>query len=246
MASKTLIAGASVLALFAAGAAQASTWIASGTGSNGPLDAQADITVSNNQLVITLTDLIANPTSSAQLVSGIEIFLASAPGSASITGDSGTLINISSKKGVTSWTLDTTDTIDHWGTAIVGNALYLSTAGTGAKSGSPDDLIIDGGGAYSNANSSILGHGPDIMGPGVFTLALTGEANPVITGVKIEFGTTPDTSLAAACTVGCDLTQTLTNVQVAVPEPAAWTMMIGGFFGAGLMIRARRRRAVEA
>jgi hypothetical protein len=248
MAVKNLIAAAASLALLGAGAAHAATWVASSTGgSNGPLSAQADITVSNNQLVISLTDLLANPTSAGQEVSGVQIFLASDPTKVTYEGGTGTLINITSGShgAANTWTYDTKDSISDWGAVFssTNHAIYLAAAGTGAPGGKPGDLIIDNGGVYSNANPSITGHGPEIKGTGVFTLGLQGEPLPIITGVKIEFGTSPDTTLTATCSLGCSVGEHLVT---SVPEPAVWGMMIGGFFGAGVMLRSRRRRMVAA
>lgn len=244
---KGLVACVSAVALCGVGTAHAATWIASGKSSDGALDAQAVITSSANILTIQLTDLLANPTSAGQELSGIEIFFASAPTSASLDGTpTGQLITISNsgKKGATNtWADDNTDKITHWGVAISGDDLYLATAGTGAAGGKPSDLIIDGGTSnnFSNANSSITGHGPEIDGTGVFKVALNGTTTPVIAGVTLEFGTTPDHTVAATCT-DCS-TPVIGGGQIVahVPEPAEWVLMIGGFFGAGAVLRARRR-----
>lgn len=229
------IAAATVSGLLAA-PAFASTWVASGSGSDGALSAQAVITSSANSLNIALSSLLANPKSAGQEVSGIEIFLdGGAPGSVSLASASGVLINIGSGGA---FTVDNADTITHWGTAISGGAIFLATAGTGSQGGKPIDLIIDGGGNYSNANPSITGRNPQIQGTGTFVLTLTGEPNPNITGVKFLFGTSPDTTLTGNCIAGC--------TPGGIPEPTSWALMLVGFGGLGAALRTRRRRVALA
>ena len=245
MSFKTLIAGAAALAISGVGSAQAATWIASGTGINGPESAHAVITANSNVLTVQLTDLLATPPSAGQELSGIELFFADDPTSATLNSSSGTLITINAGRhgAANTWTTDTTDSITHWGVALSDGNLFLATAGTGAQGGTPVDLIIDGGGNYSNANSSIVGHDPQIQGGGTFNLTLGGLTSPVITGVTFEFGTQAENTLSGTCTSLCGVTTITQQETNAVPAPATWALMIGGFFGAGLMLRSRRRQA---
>ncbi len=80
-------------------------------------------------------------------------------------------------------------TINHWGVAQSGATLTLATAGTGSVGGKPVDLII-GAGPYTNANSSITVHNPEIQGTGTFVINAPGVTSATqISGVRIEFGT---------------------------------------------------------
>ena len=59
--------------------------------------------------------------------------------------------------------------------------------------------------------------------------------------------TTTDLSFAADASAGCCFGPALDNVSIdAVPEPATWAMMIGGFGLVGGALRAARRRSARA
>lgn len=219
----SLMAATAAGALALAGSAQALTYISSDG------NAQAIFTLSANKIIVDLTSLDVNPIDAAGEVSGIQIMLGGAPLTVGLGSATGALINISG--GIA--TVDSSDTIDHWDTALVGSTIFLATAGTGSVGGKPHDLIIDGGGVYTHANNSIDVHNPEIKGTGHFTLNLTGAPTPTITGVKFEFGTTPDSVLGGVITGG-------------VPEPASWALMILGFGGVGAVIRRRRSATAVA
>lgn len=223
-----LAAAVAATSALLAAPAFASTWLATGA-------AQAVITSGANSLSIDLTSLFANPTSAANEVSGIQIVLDSTPGSVSLSSASGTLIDISDGGSFTT----NAGSITHWGTALSGGTIFLATAGTGAVGGKPIDLIIDGGGDYSNANPSITGRNPQIQGAGTFVLSLTGAPSPVVKSVVFEFGTTPDSTVAGVCARDC-------GPGGGVPEPASWALMLAGFGGLGAALRTQRRRARTA
>jgi len=221
------IAGAAAALTMAAAAGQASAAVytystGAQSGSDGAINGQAVITTGANSLTIALSSLINNPTSIGQEVSGIQITLAGVPGSVTLGSASGQLIDGDGNPIAGS--------IDHWGTTISGGVIFLATAGVGAEGGQPDYLIT-GNGPYTNGNHSIDVHSPSIRNTGTFVLNLAGVPNPVITGVKIEFGTQPESIVNAVCTAGCG----------AVPEPASWAMLIVGFGMVGAGLRQRRR-----
>ena len=187
-------------------AACGTAYTASGTGCDGPESAIATITPGNNEITVTLSSEEANPTAAGQEVSGIQFTLGSTPASASLASASGTLIDIASGGAVT----PDSGTITHWGVAQSGATLTLATAGTGSVGGKPIDLII-GSGPYTNANPSITGRDPQIVGPATFVLSAPGVTSATTIGsVAMEFGTGPDAVLAGtqACAPGGD---TITN-----------------------------------
>ena len=196
---------------------------ANGTGPDGAESASATITTAPNALTVSLSSLIANSVSSGQTVSGVEIFLGQSPTAATLTNSSGSLIAFTDKNGNTA--PDTTDVINHWGTALAGNELFLATVGTGAAGGQPDDLII-GNGPYSGGNASLFEHSPFIKGTGTFSISLQGDAFPTIDNVVFLFGTQPTS---------------LVGVDAPVPEPSVWALMVLGFGAIGFAMRSRHK-----
>jgi hypothetical protein len=228
-----LMAGGIAALSLAATSAQALTFIATGSDASGPLSAKAVITITGGQMTVNLTNLISAASSGkmgdGEELSGIQIFLKAKPTSASLGSASGQLINIGKGGAVT----DVSGAPDHWGVALSGSDLYLATAGTGSVGAKPSDLIIGDAASYPTANSSIIGHGPEIQGTGNFVIDLVGAVNDEVTQVKFEFGTNPDAIVNGLCSgMGCGGT--------AVPEPATWAMMLVGFFGLGALLRRRR------
>jgi hypothetical protein len=224
-----LLSGAA-LPLFLAGGAQAtvSTWEASATnppGGGGPVDAAATITTDTNSLIVELSNLEANPSSAAQEFSGIEISFSDAVASLSLTGSTGTLIDIGSDG---TFGIDP-GTITHWGATLDMGQVLLTTSGSGAPGGKPIDLIIgppDGVGLYSSANSSITGRNPQIQSTAAFDLLAHGLGpTSVVTGVSFSFGSRPDFRLTGH----------------KIPEPASLTLLGSGLIG---LVLYRRRKPV--
>ena len=99
----------------------------------GPVDATADFTLGNGTLKIVLTNLLQNPTSDAQLISGITFTVSGASGSGVLTSASGLDSSVNTKLGT--YTAGVASTLPHWSLVASGDLTTLS----GKK---PNELII--------------------------------------------------------------------------------------------------------
>ena len=231
-----MCAGIALAAMTATGA-QATTY----TFSDG---ASASGSINTTTGVVTITNAFANTVSAADEISGLQIFFSTTPGTIALGSSAGQLINIDA--GAHTGTF-VAGAIDHWGVSTVGSTLFLATAGTGSKGGQPDDLIIGPGtGAsspftYASANASTDVHSPSIWETGTFTL--TGLSGLIVTGVEIEFGTTPDSVTGllgcqgTACTKGGNDSST--------PIPAALPLFASGGGLLGFLGWRRKRKTAR-
>jgi len=200
--------------------AQADVWTASGSGPNGALDAQANFTISNGQIQVTITNLLNAATiiSIGQAVSDISFTLSNAPGTVGNATAAGQLVDVASGGGVT----DVSGTPTRWINSSIGGGITESHDTITLEAighGSPTELILpsDGSG-YAHANASITGHSPSIDGPATFTVDLSGvTSSTTISSVQFSFGTGPDTYLAGTETSGTP-----------VPEPASFVLLATG------------------
>ena len=220
--------------IFTSGA-HANTFLstASGVGGDGPISAAATITTGKDTITVALSDLIANPTSAGQLVSGIELTLnIPLPTTASLSSYSGPTIDIGPGGTVSPDIAG----ITHWGAYISGGEIVLATAGKDAPPGKPINLIIGPtgpGGLYdNNANSSITGRNPQIQNTGIFVLSVLGVTSSTnVTGGTFLFGTAAEFSLPDSL------------IPVAVPLPAALPLFASGLVGLGLLGWRRKKKA---
>ena len=220
-------------ALICSGSLLADTFVFSGSVPDGAVNAKATITPGTNSVTVVVTSLLVNPTSDGQNLSGILFTLSGSPVGLSLFSAAGNLITINNHVG----TPDLVDTIDHWGTSLAGSTICLETAGTCAVGGKPHDLIMASG-SYSNANSSIEQHNPQIKDTGTFILHFTGgvNADTTITGVQFAFGTTPTIKDGSPCTAG---TVNCQAPLAPVPEPSS--VMLLSTTGLGIAFALRRR-----
>jgi hypothetical protein len=108
----------------------------------------------------------------------------------------------------------------------------------------------DGVSTTFSAPISVLSEGCGVAGCGGFTVSnggLTLEGAGHATGVLRFHGTFDTLTFTDGTTSGIvrGFRVGLANAS-ATPEPAAWTLMIGGFGATGAMLRARRRRATAS
>lgn len=216
----------------AIGSAHASTFTVSGSGSDGALSAQADFSISNGQIIVTLTNTLSASTivSVGQTISDVSFNLsnlAGTPGTALASGQQG---NVNSGATVTYASGSPGRFIGVGGGSytVSGDTVTLEAIG-GSQ---PDELIlpfIADGGTYASGNPGLVAHNPYTIGPATFTLALSGvTSTTTITGVTFSFGTGPDTFLSTG-----------SNPPPPVPEPASIALLGTGMAGLAAIMRRR-------
>ncbi len=190
-----------------------------------PVNATADFNVTAGTITLTLTNLIVNPTSVVQNVSGILFDVTSPDLTKALIGSgfsgTGTPITINGSgngslgsSGATNWALNDS-----------GSLLAICAVCAGGP-GPASTLIGQGVGGsqttYSNANGSIAGNGPhNPFYYNVITFTITNPGiteNTAISSVSFLFGTSPDT-------IGG--TQ-IENLPPDAPEPATFSLAAGG------------------
>jgi hypothetical protein len=173
---------------------------AGATDSNGAVDASAQVTVGNGMVTITLNDLLQNPTSSGQTLSGLEINVSGATGTATLASSSGFTSTINSDGTYSAGVY--TSPLGHWG---ADNSVNLSTIGIVGHQ--PYDLILgpdsaggfSGVGTYSAANNGLGNFNPYVLGSATFTINIPGvTSGSSVSGVEFEFGTQPETVAAVS------------------------------------------------
>ena len=212
--SFTLTAGLMMVALPPAHAI--TTTFVTAAGAN----ASATFTTSANTLTVTLTDLLANPTSVGQLVSNLIFRLSSGQTTGTLSSSSGQLVSIDSNGTPTLGSTTTTG----WGlNDNVSGGLQLDALG-------PAHLIIGPsgpGGVYTNASGSIAGNGPHnpfINGTATFSLMIVGLlATNSVTSALFSSDSAP-------------------GVAVPNPLPGALPLFVTGMVGLGLLVGWRKKR----
>jgi protein with PEP-CTERM/exosortase system signal len=167
------------------------------SGNDGPLSAEAIVTAVSGGVTVTLKDLLQNPTSAGQLVSGLLFDITGATGAGTVSG-SGKLADIGAGGSYTA--PGSASSLTHWASSLSGSTIRLTTL----SSSQPDQLIIGpdnaggftGAGKYSNANSSIDNFNPSVLGTATFSLTIPGvTSGSTISNVRIQFGTAPETTI---------------------------------------------------
>jgi len=231
-----LLASAVVAMTFAASTASGAflQFTATGSDVDGPLSAQADFTTSDGQLMVTLTNLLSadDIRSAGQALSDISFDLSDPIGTVGTTTASGQFGDVSSTGGVTYVSSDAatgnTTPIRWFTNGTFGtSSITLETIGGGKPSQMIGPFVADGG-TYTNANNGFQQFNSYVIGPGTFTLALTGvTGDTTISNVQFSFGTGPDTLVPGVPIPG-------------IPEPAPLALIAVGLIALAASKRKQR------
>lgn len=201
-----------------------------------------DLNPTAGTITITLTNNTnlngSSQSSDDNLIAGLLFNLNNKPTSAvTLTGTSGTLVNISASKSHSAIAdPDTTDTIDHWGVSnnTTTGQICLEAAGSCAVGSQPDDLILTDETNYY-VNPSVLNHDPSILGTGTFIIKIPGlnaDSTVVSTDVSVIYGTSGSKE---------DVTVTPGTPPAATPEPASLLLVGSSLLGAAGALRRKMR-----
>jgi hypothetical protein len=213
-----------------------------------PVSASALIVTEPGFISITLTDLQANPTNVAQLISDFDFTLSDGATTGTLVSQAGTLVSID--KGGTSNPVSGIAT--GWqSNSDVSGGIQISAIG----GGQPKNLIIGPGGAggiYTNANGSISGnpaHNPFIDGTGLFTVIIPSvTADTQVLSAAFSFGDASELDVTnsdagasnAAFSSDAALGVDVTSLDPSpVPEPASM-LLLASTLGA-LLLGFRKR-----
>jgi hypothetical protein len=250
MFKRGLLSAAAIAALVSfatsAGAVTYQTPAGSNSAHDGPVSAQANFSLSGNNLVITLTDLLVNPTSAGQLLSGIRFNEASATGSGSLTTVNVGQVTTISAGGA--FTAPVADALTRWTATEASKTITLTTL----SGGNPDRLIIgppNGSNLYSAANASIIGDNPNVVSSPTFTITIPGVTSLTnlatdISSVFFIFGTADDPfDLVQGSCIDCTIVIGNNGV---TPIPGALPLFASGGGLLGFLGWRRKRKQAGA
>ncbi len=207
------------------------------TGSNntGTLSASATFTTSAGSIRIVLTNTLSASglTSAGQALSDVTFTLSGAPGTLGTITQSGQLANLSGGTNDPKTATFISGSPTRWSNVTFSaNTVHLTAIG----GGQPSNLIlpaVGNGGTYANANASLLNFNPSIIGPGTFTINLSGvTAGTTVSNVIFSFGT-QDRETEVPGVPGQAL---------GTPEPASMLLLGAGLSALGVFGRRKLRK----
>lgn len=198
---------------------------------DGAVSASATFVTGNGTLTIELADLLANPVSAGQLLSGLQFTLSSGNTGATLTGSSGQEINIANGVGQLGSAVSA-----GWGFGNLQSGYVLCVICPGVSLPQPPTVqpshLIIGPGPYTDANGSINNndpHNPFLNQTASFTFDAPGvTGNTTVSNVVFSFGTAWGSTVPGGGTV---------------PEPG--TMALIGTGGLAVFL-IRRKRSVRS
>jgi hypothetical protein len=156
---------------------------------DGAVSAQADFVLGNGSVAVTLTDLLVNPKSAGQLVSGIQFDVSGASGSGSLARTVSNSFVTTVDIGNDTFSSPVSDPLTRWKASESGITITLTTL----SGGNPDRLIIgppNGSNLYTNANNSISGDNPNVVGSPTFTITIPAvKDTSTLSNIVFLFGT---------------------------------------------------------
>ena len=216
----------------AASVASATTsYIASGTTTGGnTIKAEADFTFINNQLTLTLKNLLSNPTSVGQNITDFSFTIASASSGTLSSASAPSTVNVASDG---SFVVVPGPVNPGWAFNFSSGGLFKLDGLAGTNNPAYSIIGPPGGPTYSNANGSIAGnvpHNPFINQTATWVFSIPGvTGNTIPTHIIFSFNTTPGDDFSCDLNGGC----------FDVPEPGSMVLMSAGLglLGIGLLRR---------